>query len=89
MKAVIFYELAAAAAVEKIKEAYPRHKEVVDRFRSKGKILAIGAFANPLEGSMGVFTDKLSAEDFIRDDPFVIEGIVGKITIKEWNETLL
>ncbi len=88
MKAVVFYE-PSDVSMEKIKEVYPRHKQVVDEFAKQGKIIAIGPFVNPAGGSMGVFTDKESAEEFIKQDPFVKEGLVGKITVKEWNEILL
>ena len=89
MKAVVFYET-GNVGMEKIMEVYPRHKQLVDDFSKQGKIIAIGTFANPAEdGSMGVFTDKASAEEFVHQDPFVKEGIVAKATIKEWNEILL
>ncbi len=88
MKAVVFYE-SSNVTMDKIMEVYPRHKQVVDEFAKQGKIIAIGPFINPAGGSMGVFTDKESAEEFIGQDPFVKEGLVGKITVKEWNEILL
>jgi uncharacterized protein len=88
MKAVIFYEL-GNVSMETVKVTYPRHKTLVDAFHARGKLLAVGTWANPLEGSMGVFTNRASAEDFIRQDPFVIEGLIGKVTIKDWNESLL
>ncbi|MDQ2718677.1 MAG: YciI family protein [Bacteroidota bacterium] len=88
MKAVIFYEL-GNVTMEKVREVYPRHKSIVDEFAKDKKIIAIGTFANPTEGSMGVFIDKESAEDFVKQDPFIKEGVVGKVTIKEWNEILL
>ncbi len=88
MKAVVFYE-SNDVTMDKIMEVYPRHKQVVDKFAQQGRIIAIGPFANPAGGSMGVFTDKESAEEFISQDPFVKEGLVGKITIKVWNEILL
>ncbi len=88
MKAIIFYEL-SKVTMEKVREVYPRHKIIVDEFAKDKKVIAIGTFANPTEGSMGVFIDKASAEDFIKADPFIKEGIVGKVTIKEWNEILL
>jgi uncharacterized protein YciI len=88
MKAVVFYE-SSDATPDKIMEVYPRHKQVVDEFAKQGRIIAIGPFANPAGGSMGVFTDRESAEEFIKQDPFVKEGLVGKITVKEWNEILL
>ncbi len=88
MKTVVFYE-ASGVPMEKIMEVYPRHKLLVDEFSKQGKIIAIGPFVNPAGGSMGVFTDKESAEEFIKQDPFVKEGLVGSITLKEWNELLL
>ncbi len=38
---------------------------------------------------MGIFKDRESAEAFLKQDPFINEGLVGKATIKEWNESLL
>jgi uncharacterized protein len=53
-------------------------------------LLAVGAFANPQkDGSMGIFKTKELAEAFIKQDPFVLEGLVGKVTIQEWNEIYL
>jgi uncharacterized protein YciI len=89
MKAVVFYERSSSVTVDKVMEVYPRHKLLVDEFSKEGKVIAIGTFANPADGSMGVFTDRESAEDFVYQDPFVKERIVGKISIKEWNEILL
>ena len=88
MKTVVFYER-SDVSVEKVMEIYPRHKQLVDDFAKKGKIIAIGAFTNPADGSIGVFTDRASAEEFVNQDPFVKEGIVGKMSLKEWNEILL
>jgi uncharacterized protein len=88
MKALVFYEL-GNVTMEKVREVYPRHKIIVDEFAKNKKIIAIGTFADPTEGSLGVFTDKASAEKFIKEDPFVTEGVIAKVTIKEWNEVLL
>ncbi len=85
MKAVVFYE-SSNVSMDKIMKVYPRHKQVVDEFAKQGKIIAIGPFVNPAGGSMGVFTDNESAEEFIKQDPFMEEGLVGKITIKEWKD---
>jgi uncharacterized protein YciI len=37
---------------------------------------------------MGVFTTREAAEAFVRDDPFVQNGVVGSWEIREWNEVL-
>jgi len=88
MKTVVFYER-SDVGMEKIMEIYPRHKQLVDDFAKQGKVIAIGAFTNPADGSMGIFIDRASAEEFVNQDPFVKEGIVGKISMKEWNEILI
>ena len=49
----------------------------------------IGTFANPQEeGSMAIFTSREAAEEFVRGDPFVVEGVVRSWEIREWNEVL-
>ncbi|MCO4294259.1 hypothetical protein NF867_15465 [Solitalea sp. MAHUQ-68] len=88
MKAVVIYEL-GNVGMEKVMEVFPRHKALIDVFANDKLVIAIGPFANPAEGAMGVFVDKASAEEFIKQDPFIAEGIVHKVTIKEWNEILL
>ena len=89
MKTVVFYERGSDVTMEKVMEVYPKHKQLVDDFSNEGKVIAIGAFVNQADGSMGIFKDNISAEEFVNRDPFVKEGIVGKIIIKEWNEILL
>jgi uncharacterized protein len=89
MKAVLFYE-ASTTPMEKIMEVFPRHKALLDQFHDRGELLAVGAFANPQkDGSMGIFKTREFAEAFIRQDPFVLEGLTGKVTIREWNEIFL
>jgi uncharacterized protein len=88
MKAVVLYEL-GSVTIEKIREIYPRHKILVDSFAKDGKIIAIGTFSNISDGAMGIFKNKECAEEFVKQDPFVLEGVVGKLIIREWNEILL
>jgi uncharacterized protein YciI len=37
---------------------------------------------------MAIFVDKESAEAFVNGDPFVQEGLIAKVTIREWNDEL-
>jgi len=49
----------------------------------------VGTFANPQEeGSMAVFTTREAAEEFVRGDPFVLNGVVSNWDIRGWNEVL-
>lgn len=38
---------------------------------------------------MAVFTTREAAEDFVRGDPFVRNGVVRDWTIREWNEAVV
>jgi uncharacterized protein YciI len=72
----------------KIAENYPAHKDRVDRLATEGKIMLIGAFADPLtDGSMAVFRTREEAEAFVAGDPFVLNGVVRSWRLLEWNES--
>jgi uncharacterized protein YciI len=56
-------------------------------FRDRGDLLLVGTFGDPqAEGSMAVFGTREAAEEFVRDDPFVNEGVVKTWTLREWDE---
>lgn len=87
-KAVVFYE-ASPRVMELVPIHYPAHKARLDAFAARGELLAVGTFGAPGEGSMAVFSDRLAAQAFVKDDPFVLNGVVAKYTIKDWAESLL
>ena len=84
MKFVSFYEM-APEALSKVADYFPAHRARLDDFHTRGVILAAGPLGNPPEGAMAIFTTREAAEDFIRGDPFVINGLVSKWRIVEWN----
>ena len=47
-----------------------------------------GPFANPAEGALGIFTSREAAEEFIQGDPFVVNCVVVRWSLREWNEVL-
>jgi uncharacterized protein len=52
-------------------------------------LLMVGTFGDPQrEGSMAVFTSHDAAERFATGDPFVLQGVVSRWSIREWNEAL-
>jgi uncharacterized protein YciI len=66
-------------------EVYPRHRAYLDEFAKGGQIQSIGAFLNPGDvGSMAVFRSREAAESFMAKDPFVVEGLVGRHELREW-----
>ncbi len=89
MKAVVFYESADNVAA-KAPPHFPAHRARWKEFADRGELLMIGTFANAQEdGSMAIFTSRAAAEEFVRGDPFVLNGVVRNWTIRDWNEALV
>jgi uncharacterized protein YciI len=88
VKAVVLY-YSAADALTKAPMYYAAHKAWVEAFHARGELLAVGTWADPREGSMAVFRTRAAAEEFTRDDPFLLNGVVARHEIKDWNEILL
>lgn len=88
MKAVVFYE-SSPEVMQLAPLHFSAHKARLDRFQQQGELLAVGTYADPREGSMAVFADRVAAEAFVAEDPFVLHRVVAKHTIKDWNEVLL
>ena len=85
---VLFYDSADDVA-SKAPAHFPAHKARLDAFHDRGDLLLVGTFGNPQEeGSMAVFSSREAAEEFVKDDPFVLNGVVRAWHIREWNEIL-
>ena len=89
MKAVALYEMAPGMMVQ-VPAHVSAHRERWREFAGRGELLMIGPFANAQEdGAMGIFTTREAAEEFVRGDPFVLNGIVRKWVIRDWIEALV
>lgn len=86
MKAVVIGE-SSGATMEQIMAVYPRHKAVVDAFVARGDVIGIGPFAD--RGNMAIFRSREAAEAFVRQDPFALEGLVKRYTIRDWDDRML
>jgi uncharacterized protein YciI len=86
MKAVVIGE-SSGASMETIMSVYPRHKAVVDKFIERGQVIGIGPFAD--KGNMAIFKSREAAEQFVTEDPFILEGLVKSFSIRDWNDTML
>lgn len=86
MKAIVIGE-SSGASMETIMAVYPRHKAVVDKYISMGVVIGIGPFMDG--GNMAIFKTRTAAEQFVREDPFILEGLVKSFTIKDWNDDML
>ncbi|MCL6102462.1 MAG: hypothetical protein M1292_08225 [Bacteroidetes bacterium] len=86
MKAVVIGE-SSGATMEAIMAVYPRHKLVVEKFIERGEVIGIGPFTD--RGNMGIFKTRAAAEQFVKEDPFVLEGLVKSFAIRDWGDELL
>jgi len=86
MKAVVIGE-PSGAAMETIMSVYPRHKAIVDKYKNNGEVIGIGPFTD--RGNMAIFKTRAAAEEFVKEDPFILEGLVKSFIIKDWNDTML
>ena len=58
----------------------------MDELKSRGVVVGTGPFTD--RGTMGIFRTREAAEEFIRRDPFKLEGFVKEYTIREWNDDM-
>ena len=86
MKAVIIGE-PSGVTIETIMNVYPRHKAVVDKYVAKDEVIGIGPFNNL--GNMAIFKTRTTAEKFVTEDPFILEGVIKSFVIRDWDDTLL
>ena len=86
MKFVVIGE-PSGATMEAIMAVYPRHKTLVDEFIAQGVVIGIGPFSD--RGNMAIFKTRAAAEQFAKQDPFLLEGLVKSYVVREWNDTLI
>ena len=89
MKYVLFYE-SADDVLSKAPSHFPAHQARLEEFHARGDILMVGTFGDPQEqGSMAIFPSRAAADAFVEGDPFVLNGVVRRWEIREWNEALV
>jgi uncharacterized protein YciI len=86
MKSVVIGE-SSGASMDAIMAVYPRHKQVVDKYLERGAVLGIGPFGDG--GNMAIFKTRADAESFVKEDPFILEGLVKSFVIRDWGDRQL
>ena len=87
MKTLMFYET-APQGLTLAREHFAAHRARLDDFHKRGLLLMAGPYGNPPAGALGVFTTREAAEEFVKDDPFVLNGVVSRYFFHDWNEVL-
>ena len=87
---VVFLETGYSSfeeAISKAPDLIAAHKARSAELHNQGAILMAGAFMDnggePLS-TMAVCATREAAEEFVRGDPFVLNGMVNKWYIREW-----
>ena len=65
---------------------FATHRQRLDMFREQGTLLMVGTIGSPPTSALGIFTTREAAEAFMKDDPFILHGVVESPTIQEWDE---
>jgi uncharacterized protein len=86
MKTIVIGE-PSGVSLEEIMKIFPRHKVVVEKFIARGVVVGIGPFDDL--GNMAIFKTRAAAEEYIMEDPFILEGVVKSIRIRDWKDSLL
>ena len=57
------------------------------RAAERGELVLVGALADPTDGAVLVWrvADRAIIEEFVRGDPYVINGLVRSWSIRPWN----
>jgi uncharacterized protein YciI len=82
---LLIYET-VANYVEKRAPYRTEHLELAQEARNSGALVLAGALSDPADGAVLVFkgSGPEVAEDFARNDPFVINGLITKWTVRAW-----
>ncbi len=88
MKYVVTYE-SAEDVLTRAPKHYAAHAARAHDFHARGQLLMIGVFEDAqADGALGIFPTRRAAEEFVRNDPFVVHGVVRAWHIRGWNEVL-
>jgi uncharacterized protein YciI len=87
MKAVVI-GIGRGASMDEIMAVYPRHKAVVETFVARGDVIGIGPFVDK-GGNLAIFRSREAAEAFVKQDPFILEGLIKSFDIRDWGDEML
>jgi uncharacterized protein YciI len=55
---------------------FKAHRTRIDEFHSRGTLLMVGPYESPMDGALAIFSRREAAEEFAREDSFVVNGVV-------------
>ena len=62
------------------------HLQLAQAAQARGELVLAGGLADPVDGSVFLFQGDSSAaaEAFAKSDPYVLNGLVTDVTVREW-----
>ncbi len=82
----LFYDVGADFLARRT--AYrAEHLSLARQAHARGELVLAGAFADPADRALLVFrcADASPVEDFARQDPYVVNGLVTRWQVRRWN----
>lgn len=63
------------------------HLNLAREAHARAELVLAGALADPPDGALLIFRGEtaVSAEDFVRKDPYVLNGLIKRWEIRSWN----
>jgi uncharacterized protein len=63
------------------------HLGIAKESHDRGELVLAGALGDPIDSALLVFRtdDAMTVENFARNDPYVLNGLVRNWTVKPWN----
>ena len=88
-EAAMYYLLLYEVVDDYVKKRAPfrdDHLRIANESVRKGELLLGGAFDNPIDGAALIFRadDRSVVEDFVKNDPYVKNGLVTNWKIRDW-----
>ena len=82
---ILFYET-VDNYVERRAPYRAEHLAYAQKAHERGELMIAGALADPADGAVLVFRcdDPSSVSDFARNDPYVLNGLITRWTIRSW-----
>ena len=82
---LLFYE-GAPDCLERRPQYRSAHLSHAWNAQQRGELVLGGALADPVDGAVLLFAgdDAVAAENFARNDPYVLNGLVERWHVREW-----
>lgn len=82
----LFYKEVAPDYVARRTAFRDQHLGLARESHARGELLLAGALADPVDGALLIFraSDAKPVEEFVRKDPYVVNGLVKRWEIRSW-----